>query len=262
MSTQSTFTLWPDGSAPIVERFTERTSVLVAFDGSEQRTPCRAQPRYELSGSFVLFDQEADALAALDAGAEVLVPAWPHGFATKAAADAVAKPAGQFYEHGGLFYPLFPARLGADSYALEIKRPGVLLTNLNFTSDAVAEPLFANAPTDAEVEAVLFHDYRSGSPVAELQYSANRFDEGNLATFDLRHTKKTLAFSSTLFGRNEIAIVRKFLLSKRGRAHSFVLKDPRDSTPRRWRMASDTWELRYLTAATAEVQLKLVEVAA
>lgn len=104
MPSPTPFFTFPDGSAPRVERFIERTAVHESeYSPEEMRESLRSQPRYELEGTFVLFDGERDTLAPLAAagpGAELLVPAWMHPSIPATATErlqgppilAVAKP--------------------------------------------------------------------------------------------------------------------------------------------------------------------------
>lgn len=88
----------------MTERFIERTAVHESeYSAAEVREALRSQPRYELEGTFLLFDGERDTLAPLATagpGVELLVPAWMHPSIPATATErlqgppivAVAKP--------------------------------------------------------------------------------------------------------------------------------------------------------------------------
>ncbi len=300
MTTPAPFLTFPDGSEPLIERFTELTFVeraeLLSTPSAarEYRRPGRPFPRYEIAGKFHLFDAERQALADLEAGAEVLVPAWMHPLPARSSGSSPwvyaihrAGTGKQFFIESAdgssrlqtatvssskflttgwtaadlRAYPVFRARLGEDSFSIESLSPTAHVVNLSFVSDEPQEPVLAGYGAAWQLADDTAHDWQQ-SVKTDVAHSANAFDNGNVSTWSLRHTARGVSVLFTAFDREAIWRLRTFLLNLRGRWKSFDWTDPRDGAVKRVRLGSDVLELRYLNTTTMQAAVRLVEVEA
>lgn len=300
MSTQppSPFLTWPTGAEALVESFTELTALETAYNGTEHARVCRAFPRYGLSASFVLFDDERSSLWPFDTNAKVLIPAWMHPLPARAPGEsplvtvlhsagvdklfAVKRSDGSlslrsaivadnnptdYPAIGGSWttddieaFPVFEARLTGDSWNIEVQGPSVHTAALTFESDSVLEPIPAyNGLTSGGLPLLAeAHDW-SAKPARETGFSANSFDNGHLSTFELRHAKRTVPVQFTLMSRNAALEFRLFMRQLRGRAGRFRWV-AFDGIERTYRLAADTWQLKWTGSATAICSLRFVEI--
>jgi hypothetical protein len=284
----------------MVERFTEQTYVETAelmADAPEYRRPGRAYPRYELSAKFVLFDEERATLADMEAGSEVLVPVWMHPFhartgefagsapqvlaihrstvggkrfliqprvgTSRIAATPVTgnKTLAAIWDPTGdrVAYPVVRARLGDDSFTIESRSSTAHTVNLTFVSDEPQEPVMSQFGNYQDRAEVLTANWRQ-SIKTDINHSANTFDNGNVRSWSLRHTKRGVSVLLSAFSRDDIWRLRTFLLNQRGRWKAFSWTDPRDGVVKRFRLGSDVLELNYLNEGAMQTAVRFIEV--
>lgn len=292
-----TFYTWPTGGESLVEHFTELTALETGFDGTEHRRACRAFPRYGLSASFPLWDDERATVWPFETNATVLIPVWMHPLpsrasgqsplvtavygqgvgkrfvvkrvdgslheltATVSASSPTATPAiaGEWSAADIVAFPVVEARLSDDSFSLEVLSPTAYQAALAFESDSVQEPIPAySGPLSAGLPLLAErHDWRA-KPQRQTAWSANTFDNGHLSTFELRHRKRTVPVQFTLLSRDAALAFRLFIRQLRGRFQAFRWV-AFDGVERTYRLASDTWELQWHGSATATCSLRFVE---
>lgn len=284
----------------MVERFTEQTFVEVAeltTDAPEYRRPGRAFPRYELSGKFVLFDEQRATLAAVEAGSNLLVPCWMHPLYARTGEFAGSAPWVSVIHRPGvgdknfliqsslgdsriaatpttgnnrtlaavwnpaadsIGYPVVRARLSDDSFSIESMSPTAHVVSLTFVSDEPEEPVVLGSRFTGEYTS---SNWRQ-SVKTDVNHSANSFDNGNVRTWSLRHTKRGVSVLLSAFDTPTILLLRSWLLSHRGRWKAFTWTDPRDGAVKTFRLGSDVLELRYINSSTMETSVRFVEVSA
>ena len=157
-------------------------------------------------------------------------------------------------------YPVLPMRLDADSFDVQVLGPSASTTNLSFTTDALFEPIPAYAGALSLGLPLLEskHNWRA-KPTRQTSFSANSFDAGNVATWELRYRKASVSVSFDLWGRAEILAFRLFIRQLRGRYQQFRWV-AFDGVERTYRLTSDVWELSYTGTHTASCALRFTEI--
>jgi hypothetical protein len=245
-----------------------------------------------IGGNFTLLSGTPEAaLADLNEGGQLLVPAWMHSLVQLEggglACDAIytgthdAKPFMLRQVPGGPFYvvecpvvdnvltledayiegyPMLPSRLAEDSFSLEYITPTVRKTALSFTAFELAEQP-GPADADGEVGGWVVPGLLDGSQATGVQrsFSAYVFDEGGLTTWEKKFSKRPVKVLVSLRTRADVLAFRRFVYAVQGRSGVVALKTAVDAVTKRYRLASDDVRIDYLKPSFARCELSLVE---
>ena len=270
-------TLKPTSS--ILERITFETDLQISRNGTESRLARRLHPEYRVELDFEeTGDYNANARQVLEGLVDVVFELPLHQFTVangelliaglssaserayrQGEAITVASAAPAAYTH---FAPVAPAKI-IDTLAYTHQtnkhcsiKAAFRLAGFKETISPSLAPATANDFNLGAIPLFAFKHNFVSSIGAELQQDARALagDGGGLVDF-VRYTKKTCALDLTLASALEIAKLRAFLFTVKGRKGAFKFLDPISGSLKTYRFAADALEINYLspTLATARV---------
>lgn len=237
MSTNTTPTLFsavPNTSDYIEKTVSHLTVIETSRAGYEARDAVRAVPRLTYKAGYLLGPDDWAALRATDT---FLLPAH------------MTLPAG-VYELEDPEHQIEHVKYGA------LARASILWRALENDETVPAY----DGPRSEHKGLFLFpSDLVDGSeqPVDETTWSVNEFDEGNLWSRSLRHKKRTVSVLVYMSGQEELDRFYRFMHHLRGRYRAFRYQHFVDDVERTWRLASDSFTLKFYNATRAHCLIRM-----
>lgn len=238
MSTNTTptpFSAIPNTADPLVKLVTSPTALETSINGNERRVPLVAVPRLAYTAGYYLSPEHWEALRT---GETLLLP------------DHPVLPAGAYV-------------LDDAEHQLEHLRYGSLAaTSLDWRAVENNEVVPAyDGPRSDHGGLFLFPEGLVDGrlqPTDSMVASVNEFDEGNLWSRQVRYRKRTVSMMVTLTSADELATFYSFMTHLRGRYRAFRYRHFVDDVERTWRLASDSFALKFYRPTLAECELRIV----
>lgn len=167
-------------------------------------------------------------------------------------------------------YPILRgASIEGDGFRTSMLSKGVFTGQVSFFSRSLDEgdrytglvqsglPVF---PTPA-IPSLHGTSHRDGAAALQSNYILrfDREDAGHLPIESWLYTKRSISGTFRTLTRADSVALRLFLMRLHGRFQAFLFPDPVDGTLRKWRLASDTVELTWLTTEAMETNLTFIE---